>query len=65
MDSTNHAETLRSSAPDGHRPWVRATQTGLFVVLAVALCLMAALGLVAIGIFVVFVFAMSNYGSNK
>jgi hypothetical protein len=65
MDSTNHPDALSSPAPDGHRRWVKATETGLLIVLAAAICLIAALGLVAIGIFVVFVFGMNNYGSNK
>jgi hypothetical protein len=64
MDPTNAADR-RSPGPDGHRPWVKATQTGLSIVFAVAIFLMAALGLVTIGLFVVFVFAMNNYGSNK
>jgi hypothetical protein len=63
MDSTNHPHTLPS--PDRHRRWVKATETGLLIVLSVAICLMAALGLVAIGILVVFFYGMNNYGSNK
>jgi hypothetical protein len=62
MDPTNHADP--PPAPYG-RPWVKPLQTGLVVVLAVAVSLIAALGLVAIGLLVVFAFAMNNYGSNK
>ncbi|HZE34057.1 MAG TPA: hypothetical protein VE198_21815 [Actinoallomurus sp.] len=65
MDSTNHPHTLRSPAPDGRRRWTKAIETGLLVVLAVAVCLTAALGLVAIGLFIVLVFGMNNFGSNK
>jgi hypothetical protein len=62
MDSTDHAGTLPAG---GQRPWVRRLERGLAVVLTITICLMAALGLVALGLLVVFAYAMSNYGSNK
>jgi hypothetical protein len=59
MDSTDQA------LPGGQRPWVKRLEKSLVVVLTVAVCLIGALGLVAIGVIVVFVFAMNNFGSNK
>ncbi len=50
---------------DELRPWVRTAQKGLLVAATVATFLMVALGLVAAGLFFVFLFAMNNYGSNK
>jgi hypothetical protein len=65
MDSTHHAGALPAPATDGQRPWVKRLERGLVIVLTITLCLIAALGLVAIGLIVFFVFAMSDYGSNK
>jgi hypothetical protein len=65
MDSTNHPRPLPSPAPDRLRRWTKVIETGSLIVVAVAVCLTAALGLVAIGIFVVLVFGMNNFGSNK
>jgi hypothetical protein len=65
MDSTHHPDPLPSPPPDGPPRWTKATETALVIVFAVAVCLMAALGLVAIGIVVVFVVGMNNFGSNK
>jgi hypothetical protein len=62
MDSTNRADP--PPVPYG-RPWVKPVQTGLVVVLTVAVCLIAALGLVVLGFLVVFAFALNNWGSNK
>jgi hypothetical protein len=45
--------------------WAKRLEKGLVVVLTIAACLIAALGLVAIGLIVFFVFALNNYGSNK
>lgn len=52
------------SAPDRRR-WVKTAETGLLVVASVVICLLAALGLVAVGATVLFAYAMSNFGSNK
>jgi hypothetical protein len=62
MDFTDHAGAL--PAPE-HPSWVRRLEKGLVIVTAVTLGLIVALGLVAIGFFVIFLFAMNNYGSNK
>jgi hypothetical protein len=62
MDSTHHPG--RPPSP-GHPRWTKAIETVSLIVLAVAVCLLAALGLVALGIFLVLVFGMNNYGSNK
>jgi hypothetical protein len=59
MDPTDHA------LPGEQRPWVKRLEKSLLVVLTIAVCLIGALGLVAIGVIVVFVFAMNNFGSNK
>ena len=65
MDSTHRPGTLPPPSPDGRPRWAKAIETVSLIVLAVGVCLMAALGLVAIGIFVVLVFGMNNQGSNK
>jgi hypothetical protein len=65
MDSTHHPDPLPSPPPNGHPRLTKAIETGSLIILAVAICLITALGLVAIGIFLVLVFGMNNYGSNK
>ena len=65
MDSTHHPRRPPSPPPNRHSRLTKVLETGSLIVLAVGVCLAAALGLVAIGIFVVLVFGMNNYGSNK
>jgi hypothetical protein len=65
MDSTHHPRRLPSPRPDGPGTWTNAIETALLIVFAVAVCLLAAVGLVAIGLFVVLMSGMNLYGSNK
>ena len=65
MHSTHRPGTPHSHPPNGRPRLTKAIETGSLIILAVGVCLMAALGLVAVGIFVVLVFGMNNYGSNK